>query len=56
MNETKLLKMENITKSFASNVVLTGVNLTVDEGEVVSILGRKRSGKINFDQNTWRNL
>lgn len=45
MNETKLLKMENITKSFASNVVLTGVNLTVDEGEVVSILGENGAGK-----------
>lgn len=45
MSETKLLRMENITKSFASNVVLTGVNLSVDEGEVVSILGENGAGK-----------
>lgn len=45
MSETKLLRMENITKSFASNVVLTGVNLSVGEGEVVSILGENGAGK-----------
>ena len=45
MSETKLLRMENITKSFASNVVLTGVNLSVDSGEVVSILGENGAGK-----------
>lgn len=39
MSEAKLLEMENITKSFASNVVLNGVNLSVGGGEVVAILG-----------------
>ena len=34
MSETKLLEMTNITKAFASNVVLNGVNLSVDEGEM----------------------
>ena len=37
MSETKLLEMTNITKAFASNVVLNGVNLSVDEGEVVEV-------------------
>ena len=38
MSETKLLEMTNITKAFASNVVLNGVNLSVDEGEVVAFI------------------
>lgn len=45
MGETKLLQMINITKAFASNVVLTGVNLSVGEGEVVAILGENGAGK-----------
>ena len=45
MGETKLLQMQNITKAFASNVVLTGVNLSVGEGEVVAILGENGAGK-----------
>lgn len=45
MGETKLLQMQNITKAFASNVVLTGVKLSVGEGEVVAILGENGAGK-----------
>lgn len=45
MKETKLLEMKGITKAFASNVVLNGVNLTVDSGEVVAILGENGAGK-----------
>lgn len=45
MKETKLLEMTGITKAFASNVVLSGVNLTVNSGEAVAILGENGAGK-----------
>lgn len=40
-----ILKMSNIQKSFGSNNVLKDISLTVNEGEVVSIIGPSGSGK-----------
>ena len=43
-----MIKMEKIEKSFGSNHVLRGVDLTVETGEVVSIIGASGSGKSTF--------
>ncbi|NMD37605.1 MAG: sugar ABC transporter ATP-binding protein [Christensenellaceae bacterium] len=40
-----LLKMENINKSFGSNKVLQGINLTLENGEVLALLGENGAGK-----------
>lgn len=40
-----MLKVENVKKAFGGTTVLDGVNLTVNPGEVVSILGSSGSGK-----------
>lgn len=40
-----ILEVKNIRKSFDNKVVLDGIDLTVDQGEVVSILGPSGSGK-----------
>jgi len=40
-----MLKVENVKKAFGQTTVLDGVNLTVNPGEVVSILGSSGSGK-----------
>jgi ABC-type polar amino acid transport system ATPase subunit len=40
-----MLKVENVRKTFGTVIVLDGVNLTVNPGEVVSILGSSGSGK-----------
>jgi ABC-type polar amino acid transport system ATPase subunit len=40
-----MLKVENVKKTFSGTTVLDGVNLTVQPGEVVSILGSSGSGK-----------
>jgi ABC-type polar amino acid transport system ATPase subunit len=40
-----MLKVENVKKAFGGTIVLDGVNLTVNPGEVVSILGSSGSGK-----------
>lgn len=40
-----MLELENIHKSFGSNEVLKGVNLSISPGEVVSIIGENGAGK-----------
>jgi ABC-type polar amino acid transport system ATPase subunit len=40
-----MLNVENVKKAFGQLTVLDGVNLTVNQGEVVSILGSSGSGK-----------
>ncbi|MBP2242786.1 ABC-type nitrate/sulfonate/bicarbonate transport system ATPase subunit [Cytobacillus eiseniae] len=40
-----LLSIENVSKSFGQNEVIHGLNLQIQEGEFVSILGPSGSGK-----------
>lgn len=41
----KLLEINNIRKSYADNEVLKNISLSVEEGEVISIIGPSGSGK-----------
>lgn len=41
----KILEVENLYKSFGKTEVLKGVNFSMNEGEVVSIIGSSGSGK-----------
>lgn len=45
MSYNSLLEMKNVKKSFGTNVVLSDVNLSVDAGEVVAVLGENGAGK-----------
>ena len=40
-----LIHFENVFVSFGKNAVLKGLNLKVEEGEVLTILGKSGSGK-----------
>ena len=41
----KLLEMNRVKKSFDGTAVLKNISLSVEEGEVVSIIGPSGSGK-----------
>lgn len=45
MNNTKLLEMKHVKKSFGNTGVLKDISLEVAEGEVVAIIGPSGSGK-----------
>ena len=40
-----LIEFKNVTKRFEDNTVLEGVNLTIDEGNITTIIGKSGTGK-----------
>lgn len=42
---SELLTLQNLSKRFGSQKVLEGVNLSVKQGEIVSVVGKSGSGK-----------
>ena len=45
-----MIQLEGITKSFGSLQVLKGIDLTINKGEVVSIVGPSGAGKTTLLQ------
>ena len=45
MESEKIIELKNLKKQYDNNVVLKNINLHVDRGEVVSIIGPSGSGK-----------
>ena len=39
------IELKNVTKSFAQNTVLDGIDLTIEKGEAMAVLGRSGVGK-----------
>ena len=45
MESEKIIELKNLKKQYGDNIVLKNINLHVDRGEVVSIIGPSGSGK-----------
>lgn len=48
MSKTPMVRAEGVHKRFGSNEVLKGIDLTVNQGEVLCLLGPSGSGKSTF--------
>ena len=44
----KILEIKHLKKSYGQNEVLKDISLTVEKGEVISIIGSSGSGKSTF--------
>ena len=44
----ELIRINNLAKHFGDNKVLRDINLTVNKGDVISVIGRSGSGKSTF--------
>ena len=45
MESEKIIELKNLKKQYSDNVILKNINLHVDRGEVVSLIGPSGSGK-----------
>lgn len=45
MNENTILKMTNIEKDYYGNKVLKGINISVEKGQVLAVVGENGAGK-----------
>ena len=45
MEEKKIVEVKNLKKQYGDNVILKNINLYIDKGEVVSLIGPSGSGK-----------
>ena len=45
MESEKIIELKNLKKQYGDNVILKNINLNVDRGEVVSLIGPSGSGK-----------
>ncbi len=45
INNTRLIKVENVSKSFDKNLIFKNLSFDLNKGEIVSIVGKSGSGK-----------
>lgn len=48
-----LLKLENVTVNYGSINALSGINLEVNEGEIVTLIGSNGAGKARPCARSW---
>ena len=45
MTDKNILNIKNLTKKFNDNIALDNINIDIDKGEIVALIGPSGSGK-----------
>ena len=48
MTQKNFVELRNVTKRFGSNTVIDNINLTIPQGQMVTLLGRPAAAKPLF--------
>lgn len=48
MSGNKVLELKNISKSFGARKIIDKLNLSLDQGDILSIIGPSGAGKLRF--------
>lgn len=45
-----MITIKNVSKKYGEKIVLNNINIEIEEGEVVGVIGRNGAGKVHYSR------